>query len=143
MSETWRERAFTAAEAADLAGIRRNVLDMWTIRQPAELFSEKRGYRRWFSPQDISILAMAHQLERAGITLLTAIACAYEHMQEPPAPDAVFVIEAGRTSCKAGRFIADRDVARLHVDKSLILIPVGQIVAGITAACADLRRKAA
>ena len=139
MADPWRERAFSIGEAADLAGLRRSQLDMWFQRQPADLFSQKRGYRRWLSPQDISILALAHQLERGGQTLLTAIACAFEHLQEPPAPDAIFVVEAGRTSCTAGRFISDRDVPRLAVDKTQILIPCGKIVAGIIAACEALR----
>lgn len=143
MPDSWRERVFTVGEAATLAGINRGTLDVWTARLPAELFSEKRKSRRWFSPQDIAVLAMAHQLERAGMVLLTAIACAFEHLQAPPAVDAVFVIEAGRVSAKAGRFIADRDVPRLVVDKSIILIPCGQMVAGIQAACAELRKTAA
>ncbi|WP_198023367.1 DNA-binding transcriptional MerR regulator [Ensifer sp. WSM1721] len=143
MADPWRERAYSVGEAATLAGTRRSTLDMWCIRQPAELFSEKRGHRRWFSPRDIAVLRLAHELERGGMPLLTAIACAFEHLQEPPAADAIFVIEAGRISPKAGRFISDRDVPRLQVDKSLILIPIGQLVAGINAACAELRQRAA
>jgi hypothetical protein len=122
-----------------MAGLRRSVLDVWVIRQPADLFSQKRGARRWFSPQDISILAMARQLERGGKTLLTAIAMAFERLQEPPAPDAIFVVEAERMSARAGRYISDKDVPRLSVDQSLILIPAGQIVARIQAACETLR----
>lgn len=139
MSDQWRTRVFTAAEAADMAGLKRGQLDIWTIRQPADLFSQKRGARRWFSPQDISILALARQLERGGKVLLSAIACAFDNLQEPPAPDAIFVVDAESVSHRSGRFIADRDVERLAVDKSLILIPVGQIVARINAACAELR----
>jgi hypothetical protein len=139
MADPWRERAFTLGEAADLAGLRRSQLDQWTIRQPADLFSQKRGARRWFSPRDISILAMARQLERGGKVLLTAIAMAFEHLQEPPAPDAIFVVEAERMSARAGRYISDKDVPRLSVDQSIILMPAGQIVARIRAACTELR----
>ncbi|MDW9682473.1 MerR family transcriptional regulator [Sinorhizobium meliloti] len=143
MADPWRERAYSVGEAATLAGIRRSTLDVWCIRQPHELFSEKRGHRRWFSPRDIAVLRMARELERGGMVLLTAIACAYEHMQEPPAADAVFVIPAGKLSPRSGWFISDRDVPRLAVDKSIILIPIGQLVAGIIAACAELRQRAA
>ena len=139
MSETWTHRVFTAGEAADMAGLRRGQLDQWIIRQPADLFSQKRGARRWFSQQDIAILAMARQLERGGKVLLSAIGCACERMQDSPAPDAIFVVDAESVSHRSGRFIADRDVARLAVDKSIILIPAGKIVAGIIAACAELR----
>ncbi len=143
LADPWRERAFSIGEAAAMAGLRRSQIDVWIMRQPADLFSEKRGHRRWLSPMDISVLAMAHQLERAGMSLLTAIGCAFEHLQNPPAPDAVFVIPAGSTSCTAGRFISDRDVARLAVDKTVILIPAGEIAGRIIAACADLRKTAA
>ncbi|MDX1015347.1 MerR family transcriptional regulator [Sinorhizobium medicae] len=143
MADPWRERAYSVGEAATLAGLRRSTLDMWCIRQPVELFSEKRGHRRWFSPRDIAVLRLAHELERAGMVLLTAIACSYEHMKEPPATDAIFVIPAGKLSPRSGRFIPDRDVPRLVVNKSLILIPAGQLVAGIIAACAELRSRAA
>src|SRR5690606_968044 len=110
MSHSWRERAYTVDEAATLAGLRRATLDVWVMRQPAELFSEKRGARRWFSPMDISVLRLSRELERSGKVLLTAIACAFEHLQQPPAEDAVFVIDAETVSSRGGRFIADRDV---------------------------------
>jgi hypothetical protein len=140
MSETtWTQRVFTAAEAADMAGLRRSQLDQWIIRQPADLFSQKRGFRRWFSAQDIAIIAMARQLERGGKVLLSAIACAFDNLQEPPAADAIFVVEAESVSHRSGRFISDRDVPRLAVDKTQILIPAGKIVAGIIAACEALR----
>jgi len=143
MADPWRERAYSVGEAATLAGIRRSALDMWCIRQPAELFSEKRGHRRWFSPQDIAILRLAHELERGGMPLLGAIGAAFEVLQEPPAADAIFVIPTGKLTARSARFISDRDVPRLVVDKSQILIPIGQLVAGINAACAELRQRAA
>lgn len=139
MSHSWTQRVYSVGEAANLAGINRGTLDVWCGRMPADLFSQKRGSRRWFSPRDIAVLAMAHQLERGGVVLLAAIGCAFEHLQTPPDEDAIFVREASNVSHRAGRFIADRDVARLPVDKTLILIPIGAIVARINAACAELR----
>lgn len=143
MSQAWRERAFTVSEAATLAGLKRGQIDVWVNRLPAELFSEKRGQRRWFSPQDICTLRLAHELERGGMVLLTAVACAYEHLSDPPAHDAVLVVNAGAVSPRAGAFIPDHAVERLQVDRSKLVIPAGALCAAIISACAELYDTAA
>ncbi|CAN7481063.1 hypothetical protein [Mesorhizobium sp. LjNodule214] len=136
----WTARDFTVAEAAAMAGLRRGTLDAWVhrIRDAEVLFSERRGDRRWFSPQDICILRVGYELERAGRNWLTAIAQAFEHLQTPPATDAVLVVDVISVSSASGRIISDRDVERLAVDKSKILIPIGTISADIIARCAEL-----
>lgn len=143
MASVWRDRAYTTDEAATLSGLKRGQIDVWVSRLPAELFSEKRGQRRWFSPQDICTLRLAHELERGGMVLLTAVACAYEHLTEPPAADAVLVVNAGAVSAKAGQFISDRDVERLRIDRSKILIPAGALCAAIISSAAALYDTAA
>ncbi|MER8958689.1 hypothetical protein [Mesorhizobium sp. M0701] len=142
----FEERCFTVEEAARLAGIRRGNLDVMIhrLKDGAEcLFAGKRGGRRWFSMKDIAVLAVARELERSGMVLLTAVATAYEHLQALPDPDAILVVPAGTVSARSGRIIADRDVARLLIEKSQILIPIGQIAGRITDACSELYLRAA
>ncbi|MBZ9999643.1 MULTISPECIES: hypothetical protein [unclassified Mesorhizobium] len=136
----WQNRDFTVAEAAALAGLRRGTLDAWVhrIRDCEILFSERRGDRRWFSPQDICILRVGYELERAGRGWLTAIAQAFEHLQTPPAADDVLVVDVMSVSSASGRVISDRDVERLAVDKSKILLPIGSICAEISERCAAI-----
>ncbi|CAN7500856.1 hypothetical protein [Mesorhizobium caraganae] len=133
-------REFALAEAADLAGLHRNTLDQWVFRAKDVdvLFSERRGRNRWFSPRDISVLRVGYELERAGRGWLTAIAQAFEVLQHLPPDDAILVVDVMSVSAKAGRIICDRDVERLAVDKSKILVPIGAISAEILARCAEL-----
>lgn len=141
---TYAERCFSVEEAASLAGIRRGNLDVMIhrLKDGAEcLFAGKRDGRRWFSIKDITVLAVARELERSGMVLLTAVATAYEHLQAPPDPDAILVVPAGTVSHTTGRIIADRDVARLLVEKSQVLIPIGKIACRITDACTDLYQR--
>ncbi|RWO03178.1 MAG: MerR family transcriptional regulator [Mesorhizobium sp.] len=138
MSDLWAERAFTADEAATISGVRRGTLGMWLIREPDILFSGKVGGRRVFSPKDITILATARELERGGMVLLTAIACAFEHLDEPPSDDAILLVHNGQVAHNAGRLIADRDVPRITVDKSIQLIPIGIIAARVRGECAAI-----
>ncbi|MER9150808.1 hypothetical protein NKI30_19500 [Mesorhizobium opportunistum] len=143
---TYAQRCFTVEEAAKLAGIRRGNLDVMIHRlsDGAEcLFAGKQGGRRWFSIRDITVLAVARELERSGMVLLTAVATAYEHLQGPPDPDAILVVPAGTVSARSGRIIADRDVARLLVEKSQILIPIGAIAGRVFEACSEMYQNAA
>ena len=109
-------------------------------RVPLEvLFSEKRKGRRWFSVQDVATLRIAFELERAGRTWLTAIAAAFDNLQEPPAADALLIVPAVRKrACGPPRIISDRDVPRMQFDISMIVIPIGRIVGEIIHACEQL-----
>lgn len=136
----WTARDFSVAEAAALAGLRRGTLDAWVhrIREAEILFSERRGDRRWFSPQDICILRVGYELERAGRNWLTAIGQAFEHLQQQPPDNAVLVVDVMSVSSASGRIISARDVECLAVDKSKILVPIGTISADIIARCAEI-----
>ncbi|MEY9097371.1 DNA-binding transcriptional MerR regulator [Sinorhizobium fredii] len=138
MPETWRMRAFSSEEASQISGVHRGTLDVWIHREPADLFSQKRGTRRYFSPQDISIIAVALDLSRGGMPVLTSIACAFERLQSEPPADAILVVKNGAVSPRTGRVIADKDVPQLQVDHSFQLIPIGQIAARVRKACAEL-----
>lgn len=129
----WSSRDFTVAECAAMSGIHRANIDLIVHRAKDcdVLFSERRGRNRWFSPRDIAVLRIAYECERAGQTWLTALARAFEHLQEPPQADAVLVFKAKSVSASSGRLIPDRDVERLRVEESLVLIPIGRIVADI------------
>lgn len=132
-------RCFSVDEAARLAGIRRNSIDVMAHRLPAA-FPPKRAGRRWFSVKDIAVLAVSRELERGGLQMSAALACAADHLGDEPEPDAILVAPPGRSG---GRIIGDRDVARLLVEQSQFLIPVGAIVGRITAACSEIYREAA
>ncbi|RVD62927.1 MerR family transcriptional regulator [Mesorhizobium sp. M7A.F.Ca.ET.027.03.2.1] len=134
MPRIWRERAFSQDEAAELANLKSGTLRVWVSRGPETLFSAKLGGRRVFSAQDIAILAFARELERGGMTLLTAVACAFEWLQEPPAEDAVFVVKSGAISAKSGSIMGPANIPRT-VDHSFQLIPLGKIVARTLAGC--------
>lgn len=142
---TWDRRDLTVAEAAALSGIHRANIDLIVHRAKDcdVLFSEKRGRNRWFSPRDVAVLRIAYECERAGQTWLSALARAFEHLQEPPAADAVMVFRANSVSASSGRVIPDRDVERLPVDEATVLIPVGKIVADIIERCVAIIKEAA
>lgn len=141
----WISRDFTVAECAAVSGIHRANIDLIVHRAKDcdVLFSEKRGRNRWFSPRDIAVLRIAYECERAGQTWLTALARAFEHLQDQPAADAVMVFRANSVSAVSGRLIPDRDVERLPVDEAIVLIPVGKIVAGIIERCDAIEKEAA
>lgn len=138
MSETFRLRAFSSEEAAQVSGMHRGTLDVWIHREPADLFSQKRGNRRYFSPQDVAIIAVALELSRGGMPVLTSIACAFEHLQSEPADDAVLIVKSGAISPRTGRIISEKDVPQLQLGHSIQLIPIGAINARVRAACADI-----
>lgn len=137
----WSSRDFTVAEAAAMSGMHRANIDIIIHRAKGceVLVSEKRKYRRWFSPRDISVLRVGHELERAGRNWLTALAQALEHLEHPPPPDAVLVVPAMSVSATSGKIISDRDVPRLPVEASTVLIPIGKIVADIVGRCAHIK----
>lgn len=140
----WDRRDFTVAECAAMSGIHRANIDLIVHRAKGceMLFSEKRGHRRWFSPRDIAVLRLAYECERSGQRWLSALGRAFEHLQEPPAPDAVLVFRAMSTAISSGRLIPDRDVERLPVDEAIVLIPIGKIVADIIERCAAIHKEA-
>ena len=129
----WTLRDITVAEAAKLCGLHRKHLDMIVRRNRAceALFTEKRKGRRWFSARDVCVLRLAYECERAGDNWLTAIARAFEFLQAEPPPDAVLVFPATSTSSRSGRIISDRDVPRVQVAETVVLIPIGRICSDI------------
>lgn len=141
----WDRRDFSVAEAAALSGIHRANIDLIVHRAKDcdVLFSEKRGRNRWFSPRDIAVLRIAYECERAGQTWLTALARAFEHLQDQSAADAVLVFRANSVSAFSGRLIPDRDIERLPVDEAIVLIPIGKIVSGIIERCDTIEKEAA
>ncbi|MBL6431890.1 MAG: MerR family transcriptional regulator [Alphaproteobacteria bacterium] len=137
----WTSRDYSVAEAAQLAGLHRATLDWWVHRaKPLEvLFSERRKSRRWFSPKDIAVLRIAHELGRAGRLWNTAIAQAFERLEHPPPADALLVVPVMSVSHTAGRVLASLpDPLR---DESFIVIPIGRIVGEIATACHELEAK--
>ncbi|MCO5145539.1 MAG: hypothetical protein M9895_05085 [Aquamicrobium sp.] len=129
----WHRRTYSADDAARLCGVSRNHLDVILHRSGPmiDLVSEKVGRNRLFAPADIAVIAVAHQIERAGRSWLQAIGIAFEHLEDPPPIDAILVAPVPGKGCGPTRIIADRDVSRLQVDRPLILIPIGAICASI------------
>lgn len=137
----WTARIFSVAEAAAISGIHRANIDLiiHRARDCEVLFSEKRKHRRWFCPRDVAVLRIAYECERAGQTWLTALARAFEHLQDPPSSDAILAFDSKSVSCRSGRIIT----ALEPVDKSTVLIPIGKIVADIVTKCDDIHKGAA
>lgn len=136
---SWTAREFAVAEAASVAGIHRAHLDVIISRASGAdvLFSEKRKHRRWFSPKDITVLRLAHELERAGRNWLTAIAQAFEHLGQPPPPDAVLIIPTMSISARSGRVLTG--LPKPLPSESFAVLPIGRIAAEIIAACEQLK----
>lgn len=141
---TWNAREFSVAEAARVASIHRAHLDVIISRNKHldVLFSAKRKGRRWFSPQDIAVLRLAFELERAGRNWLTAIAHAFEHLATPPPPDALLVVPVLSVACTSGRVLTGLAVP-LVPSESTAVFPIGAIVADIVAKCDDIYKGAA
>ncbi|MBU2483895.1 MAG: hypothetical protein KKG78_02330 [Alphaproteobacteria bacterium] len=127
----WTSRDLTVARAAQIVGLSRAHLDVIISRNKnlEILFSEKRKGRRWFSVRDIAVLRIAFELENAGRNWLSAIATAFDNLQEPPAADALLIAPAVRKRACGLPYIADRppDV----FERSEVIIPIGRIVAEI------------
>lgn len=125
----WHERSYARPDAARMIGISLNHLDViiHQNRDLVDLFSGKVGSRRLFSIQDIATLKVAHSLERFGLPWLQAIAEAFNRLERPPPDDAILVSTLGRSLPIPRRVISDRDVPRLPVDESTLLIPIGRI----------------
>jgi DNA-binding transcriptional MerR regulator len=140
MLPDWRTRAFSQSEAADMAGLHPTLLRQWVKRQPAVLFSERRKGRRWFSPMDIAVLAVANELSQGGMTVLASIAAAFELLQSQPEPDALIITPTGAVSHRAPRLATY--ITGLP-EKSIQVIPAGRIVADVVAACNRLAATAA
>ena len=140
---TWTERAYTRAEAASTAGLHLATMDVIIHRAKplATLFSEKRKSRRWFSPIDIAVLRLGYELERAGRNWSTAIAQAFEHLGQPPPPDALLVVPVMSVSARSGRVLTGLTVPLLS-SESMAVFPIGRIVADIVAACDKLKETA-
>nr|WP_299500425.1 hypothetical protein [uncultured Rhizobium sp.] len=127
----WTSRDLTVAEAARVVGLHRSHLDVIISRNRAidVLFSERRKGRRWFSPKDIAVLRIGHELERAGRNWSTALAMAFEHLEWPPPPDALLVVPVASVSARSGRLLTG--LADTPATSSYISIPIGRLVAEI------------
>lgn len=138
----WTSRDFTVAEAAQLAGLHRAHLDVIVNRAKDidVLFSEKRKSRRWFSPRDIAVLRLAHELERGGRDWLTAIAQAFEHLSRPPPHDALLIVPVMSVSARSGRVVTG--LPDPIPTASFITLPIGKTAAEIEAACEQLKEAA-
>ncbi|ESZ76500.1 hypothetical protein [Mesorhizobium sp. L103C105A0] len=125
--DAWSLRAFTRAEAAALCGQNVKSIDLLIHRAKtaSALFCEKRGSRRMFSLQDICVLRVAFELERAGRTWLTALGAAFDNLQIPPDPDALLIAPAVIKRGCGLPFISF--VAPSAFDRSIIVVPIGLI----------------
>ncbi|MGB3500983.1 MAG: hypothetical protein WBA44_05110 [Mesorhizobium sp.] len=132
----WHERSYARPDAARMIGISLNHLDViiHQNRDLVDLFSGKVGSRRLFSIQDIATLKVAHSLERFGLPWLQAIAEAFNRLERPPPEDLLLVLTVGRSLPVVRRTISDRDVPRLPVEQSTLLVPIGRIAASISGA---------
>lgn len=125
----WTAREFTRSEAADLAGLNVNTLDVVIHRtKPLQsLYSERRKGGRFFSPKDITVLRVALELERAGRNWPTAIAQAFQHLEHPPPSDALLVVPVASVSATSGRLITG--LSDPLPAAAFITIPIGAIAA--------------
>lgn len=125
----WTAREFTRSEAADLAGLNVNTLDVIIHRtKPLQsLYSERRRGGRFFSTKDITVLRVAQELERAGRNWTTAIAQAFEHLEHPPPADALLVVPVASVSATSGRLLTG--LPDPLPSSSFICINIGAIAA--------------
>lgn len=125
----WTSRDLTVAEAARVVGLSRAHLDVIIHRTKPlqDLYSAKRKGGRFFSPKDITVLRVALELERAGRNWTTAIAQAFQHLENPPPRDALLVVPVGSVSCTSGRMLTG--LPDPLPSASFITIPIGRIAA--------------
>lgn len=140
----YTERAFTGHEAAQIIGITKGHLAVIIHRNKpiVRLISGKQKGRRLYSPRDIAILRLAHLLERFGRNHLFGIADGIDLLDTLPDREAVLVVQLGRSTPWPVRTIYDRDITRLQVDESTLLIPIGKEVSAVVAKCAEQYEKA-
>ncbi|TCK27989.1 MerR-like DNA binding protein [Ancylobacter aquaticus] len=130
----WRlDRAFAQAEAADLAGIHLSTLRVWMCEGAADLASERKRGRRWFSAHDILILRLAHELVRGGYVILTALAAAFELVDQIQASDVIIARNGGIATSQV-RLVKGASLADLG-GSSFIFIPASTIADATYAAC--------
>lgn len=135
----WNSRTYTVAEAAALAGLHRSALDNVISRASifADMFSEKRGHRRWFSPRDITTLRLAYELERGGRHWSTAIAQAIEQLAAQPEAGAILMVPINSVSHRSGKVITEADIPA--TEQSMSLYPIGRIAGAVVNACQELK----
>ncbi|MFG1399906.1 MerR family transcriptional regulator [Roseixanthobacter pseudopolyaromaticivorans] len=134
MPDYWRQdRAFSQREAADLAGLHYSTLRDWLADGPTDLVSARAHGRRWFSARDILVLRLAHELVRGGYTVLTAIAAAFEHVDQVQ-PGDVIIARVGGVSTATVRIVRGANLADMG-GSSFLFIPAGLIADATLAAC--------
>ena len=126
----WGDRVFRRAAAARGCGLPDGTLGVLLHRlEGAEtLYSERINGKRLFSARDVCVLRIAHELERAGQTWLTALARAYDNLQAPPAEHALLITPASSVSSKSSWITT---VAPQPSDKTLIMTPIGRFCAEV------------
>lgn len=126
-AQHWADRVFRRDVAARCCGIRPGTLDVLIHRMdgPDVLFSERQGGARVFSARDICVLRVAHELEQAGQTWLTALARAFDNLQAPPPEHALLITPATSVSSKSSWLAT---VSPQPDDKTLIVVPIGRFV---------------
>lgn len=129
----WAERAYRRDAAAAGSGIHPKTLDVLIhrMRDADVLFSERQGGARVFAPRDICVLRVGYEIERAGRSWLDALAIAFEHLETPPAADAVLVMTPAPVRASGGPKVMARDAVPPADRDSLLIVPIGAIVADI------------
>ena len=127
----WSVRVYSRAQAAELAAINPGTLDVriHRMRDCDVLFSERRNSRRVFSARDITVLAVAYEIERAGRSWLDALGIAFDHLQEPPEADALLILTPTPVRDSGGPRVA-KEVPE-PVERSTLVVPIGSIATDI------------
>lgn len=134
MPDHWRQaRVFSQSEAAELAGIHPNTLRVWMSEGAADLASERKHGRRWCSANDIIILRLAHELVRGGYVILTAIAAAFELVDQIE-PGDVIIARNGGIATSQVRLVKGASLADMG-GTSFIFIPASTIADATLKAC--------
>ncbi|MDQ0317360.1 hypothetical protein [Amorphus orientalis] len=130
MSEiSWRVRAFTPPEAAEICGVSAGAVRLLLHRHAKVGLGERRRGRRRLSARDIATLRVALYVNRA-MPMAEALPAAAQHLERLPSAAAFLVAEGGKT------FTADAETAgRWAVERGAVVVPFGRIAHDILAMC--------
>lgn len=112
MPPWWRDAHFSQMETAYFAGLHQSTLRDWISGFGKLFVSERRGGRRWFTPEDILVLRIANELVKGGFVTLTALAIAKDHVEGAVwfPPDVLLAAKPGATSTTGVRLIVDGSI---------------------------------
>ncbi|MBN9470206.1 MAG: hypothetical protein J0J10_15690 [Bosea sp.] len=130
-ARTWGERVYRRDDAARLSGIHLDNLDALVHRAEHydTLFSARDGGARVFSPRDLAVLAVGREVKRGGRSWLDALAIAFDHLEAPPALDALLILTPTPVRDSGGPHVASEVPAT--IERSTLIVPIGAIVADI------------